>query len=92
MFHHVEITGGDIYKDYSSLYTGEKLYLITTTEGGQVELDNKASRTYPFKEYKTYRRKRTFADYVNVTDAELLHILATKRKLLFTLMSVKPDM
>lgn len=89
VFHHVEITGGDIYKDYSSLYADEKLYLITTTEGGEVELNDKVSRTYPFSEYKTYRRKKTFADYVNVADNELLHIMATKRRLLFTLMSVK---
>ncbi|MES2619164.1 MAG: hypothetical protein V4613_14905 [Bacteroidota bacterium] len=92
VFHYTQITFPGIYKDYSSLYTGEKLYLITTTEGGQVELNNKASRTYPFKEYKTYRRKRTFADYVHVTDSELLHIMATRRKVLFTLMSVKTDM
>lgn len=91
VFHSMQTSGGDIFKDYSSLYSGDKLYLITTTEGGEIAMNNKASRTYPFKEYKTYRRKNVFADYITVSDAELLHVMATKRKLLFTLMSVKVD-
>lgn len=89
VFHHYETTS-PIDKDYSSLYANEKLYVITKTGGGQVKLDNKASAVSAFKESDTYRkRKYLFADFVPVTENELVHILASKRKVLFSLMSVK---
>jgi hypothetical protein len=91
VFHYTEYLG-DIYKDYSSLYTGSKLFVITKTEGCQVKLDNTVSKTEPFKEYETFKRKRGYADFVNVTDNELLHIMNIKgKKLVFTLMSVNTD-
>ena len=55
-----------------------------------IKLDNKASAISAFKEADTYRkRKYLFADFVPVTDNELVHILANRRKILFSLMSVK---
>ncbi len=89
VFHHYE-TSAPISKDYSSLYANDKLYIITKTGGGQVKLDNTASTISAFKESDIYKkRKYIFADFVPVTDNELIHILASKRKVLFSLMSVK---
>ncbi len=89
LFHHYETTI-PISKDYSSLYANDKLYVITKTGGGQIKLDNKVSSISAFKEADTYRkRKYLFADFVPVTDNELVHILANRRKILFSLMSVK---
>jgi hypothetical protein len=89
VFHQYETTS-PLDKDYSSLYANDKLYVITKTGGGQVKLDNKASAISAFKESDTYRkRKYMFADFVSVSDNELVHILASKRKVLFSLMSVK---
>lgn len=88
VFHHYETTV-PIDKDYSSLYANEKLFLITKTGGCQVKLNNTASAMTPFKESEYKRRKYIYADFLNVTDNELVHILLSRRKVVFSLMSVK---
>ena len=88
IFHHYETTAY-LFKDYTSLYTGDKLYILTKTSGGQMFLNNKASSLQIFKEYKTVARRNSYADFMNVSDNEMIHILSRKNKITFSLLSVK---
>jgi hypothetical protein len=88
IFHHVETTAY-VYKDYTSLYTGDKLYILTKSSGGQMFLNNKASTLQLFKEYNTIARRNSYADFMNVSDNEMIHISSRKNKVIFSLISVK---
>ena len=91
VFHHFETTY-PIGKDYSSLYANDKLFVITRTGGGEVKLENKVSAMQAFKEYDSYRKSKFgSASFINVTDNELIHVLVSRRKVLFSLMSVRID-
>lgn len=88
IFHHVETTAY-VYKDYTSLYTGDKLYILTKSSGGQMFLNNKASSLQLFKEYNTIARRNSYANFMNVSENEMIHISSRKNKVLFSLISVK---
>lgn len=76
----------------SSLYVNDKLYIITRAGGGQIKLENTVSELQPLKEQDTYRKSRyMFQDFLNVSDNEMIFALASRRKFLFTLMSVRLD-
>jgi hypothetical protein len=88
IFHHVETTAY-VYKDYTSLYTGDKLYILTKSSGGQMFLNNKTSSLQLFKEYNTIARRNSYANFMNVSENEMIHISSRKNKVIFSLISVK---
>jgi hypothetical protein len=88
IFHHVETTAY-VYKDYTSLFTGDKLYILTKSSGGQMFLNNKTSSLQLFKEYNTIARRNSYANFMNVSDNEMIHISSRKNKVIFSLISVK---
>lgn len=90
IFHHVEYTY-PVYKDYSSLFTGEKLFVLTKSGGCQMGLNNNASALSPFKEYNTFSKRNSFADFLNVSDNEMIHILSRKSSVTFSSMTVQPE-
>jgi hypothetical protein len=91
IFHHVETTAY-VYKDYTSLFTGDKLYILTKSSGGKMFLNNKTSSLQLFKEYNTIARRNSYANFMNVSDNEMIHISSRKNKVIFSLISVKLEM
>lgn len=76
----------------SSLYVNDKLYIITRSGGGQIKLENTVSELQPLKEQDTYQKSRyMYQDFLSVSENEMIFVLASRRKFLFTLMSVKVD-
>lgn len=91
VFHRSETAAGDIIRDYSSLYRNGKIYIMTTSSGGMVSLDNKVSAMQPFKEKEINKRKMYFSQFILVSETEMLNVVASKKKLLFSKYSVRLD-
>ena len=90
VFHNLDTTV-PVYKDYTALYSGEKLYIMTRSSGGQVAFNNSASKLQTYKEYGFSSKRRYYADFMNVSDNEMMHISSKRKHLVFSLISVKLD-
>ncbi|MEN9739028.1 MAG: hypothetical protein RLZZ318_1062 [Bacteroidota bacterium] len=90
VFHYLDTTV-PVYKDFTALYSGEKLYIMTRSSGGQIAFNNSFSKLQSYKEYGFSTKKRYYADFMNVSDNEMMHISSKKKRLIFSLISVKLD-
>jgi hypothetical protein len=90
VFHYLDTTV-PVYKDYTALYSGEKLYIMTRSNGGQIAFNNSFSKLQSYKDYGFSSKKRFYADFMNVSDNEMMHISSKKKRLIFSLISVKLD-
>jgi hypothetical protein len=64
---------------------------MTRSSGGQIAFNNSFSKLQSYKEYGFSTKKRYYADFMNVSDNEMMHISSKKKRLIFSLISVKLD-
>ncbi len=88
---HYDESTDDHWRDYSSLFTGQKLCVVNGLEACEVKFDNTSSEMKKVYTPEGFGKDYIFATTINVSDSELLQVLSQKRKLSFTLLSVETD-
>lgn len=88
VFYHLDRTS-PVNKSFSTLYFNDELYVVTRLSGARIKLENGATPLVEFKNARNYGRSRYVVnDFIRVNDGELVHILSSKRKLMFSSIAV----
>lgn len=92
MFHHSEYLG-PMYRDFNSLYTGQKLFIVMGFSACHMEMNNRASKIEYFKDQYVLNSRRSYISTLNVEDREneVIQVQRTKRQIAFLLRSVNID-
>lgn len=78
-----------VARSFSTLYYDDEMYVVTRQSGAKLKLENGATPLTDFKNAKNYGRSRYMVnDFIRVNNGELVHILSSKRKLMFSSISV----
>lgn len=85
--HYME-TQRHIYRDYNSMYYKDKLYVFDVYSGVKVGLDNDCSFMKPFKGETARVGISRLTEFESVSDNEIMRIQISRRKILFSLLSV----
>ncbi len=78
-----------IERDYKSIYTNDKLFIINRNGWCQMKLDNSVSKMTPIKTPEFRGRRYVMSEYIDVDDTEMIYVRLHKRKVIFTLVSIK---
>lgn len=81
----------DQWRDYSPLFTGKSLYLVSGLEACEVKLNNKSSQPETFNTPAFQGKKTIYATTIPISDNELLQVQSQNRKLSFSLLSVEKE-
>ncbi|HEY1046815.1 MAG TPA: hypothetical protein VGF79_10270 [Bacteroidia bacterium] len=78
-----------IPRAFSTLYDDGSLYLITRQAGARIKLENSSTSLTEFKNSKEYSRSRYLInDFIRVSNHELVHILGSRRKMVFSSIAI----